>query len=64
MVDLPAQHRRQGGPATQQARLAVVAAVAAPEIRRTLVPYLDVRATVPRPKTIDSSPPPNRPRAP
>ena len=50
MVELPAQQRRQGGPATRQARLA---AVAAPEIRRTLGAYLDVRATVLRPKTID-----------
>jgi integrase len=50
MVDLPAQHRRQGGPATRQARLA---AVAAPGIRRTLLAYLDVRATVLRPKTIE-----------
>jgi integrase len=50
MVDLPAQHRRQGGPATRQARLAVVAAA---EIRRTLLAYLDVRATVLRPNTIE-----------
>jgi integrase len=50
MVDLPAQHRRQGGPATRQARLAVIAA---PEIRRTLLAYLEVRATVLRPKTIE-----------
>jgi integrase len=50
MVDLPAQHRREGGPATRQARLGVVAA---PEIRRTLLAYLEVRATVVRPKTID-----------
>lgn len=50
IVDLPAQHRREGGPATRQARLA---AVAAPELRRTLVAYLDVRASVLRPKTID-----------
>ncbi len=50
IVDLPAEHRRQGGPATRQARLA---AVAAPGIRRTLLAYLDVRATVLRPKTID-----------
>ena len=50
MVDLPAQHRREGGPATRQARLA---AVASPEIRRTLLAYLEVRATVLRPKTIE-----------
>lgn len=50
MVELPAQPRREGGPATRQARLA---AVAAPEIRRTLGAYLDVRAAVLRPKTID-----------
>ncbi|MEA2825718.1 MAG: hypothetical protein QOG43_157 [Actinomycetota bacterium] len=50
LVDLPAQHRREGGPATRQGRLA---AVAAPEIRRTLLAYLDVRATVLRPKTIE-----------
>jgi integrase len=50
MVDLPAQHRREGGPATRQARLA---AVASPEIRRTLLAYLEVRAVVLRPKTID-----------
>ncbi len=49
-VELPAQHRREGGPATRQGRLA---AVAAPEIRRTLLAYLDVRATVLRPKTIE-----------
>jgi integrase len=50
MVDLPAQHRREGGPATRQARLG---AVRAPEIRRTLLAYLDARATVLRPKTIE-----------
>lgn len=50
VVDLPAQHRREGGPATRQARLATVAA---PEIRRTLLAYLDVRAAVLRPKTIE-----------
>lgn len=50
MVELPAQRRRQGGPATRQARLA---AVGASELRRTLLAYLDVRATVLRPKTID-----------
>lgn len=50
MVTLPAQHRREGGPATRQARVAVVRA---PEFRRTLTAYLDARATVLRPKTID-----------
>lgn len=50
MVDLPAQRRREGGPATRQARLA---AVGASDIRRTLLAYLDVRATVLRPKTIE-----------
>ncbi len=50
MVDLPAQHLREGGPATRQARLG---AVRAPEIRRTLLAYLEVRATVLRPKTIE-----------
>ena len=50
MIDLPALHRREGGPATREGRLA---AVAAPEVRKTLVAYLDVRATVLRPKTIE-----------
>jgi integrase len=50
VVDLPAERRREGGPATRQARLA---AVGAPEMRRTLLAYLDVRATVLRPKTIE-----------
>ena len=50
MVTLPAHHRREGGPATRQARLA---AVRAPEFRRTLIAYLDARATVLRPSTID-----------
>jgi integrase len=50
MVELPAQHRREGGPATRQARLA---AVRTPEFRRTLLAYLDVRSTVLRPKTIE-----------
>ena len=50
MIDLPAHHRREGGPATRQARLAPIPA---PEIRRTLLAYLEVRATVLRPKTID-----------
>ncbi len=47
---LPAQHRREGGPATREARVSVVRA---PEFRRTLTAYLDARATVLRPKTID-----------
>ena len=50
MITLPAQHRREGGPATREARMA---AVRAPEFRRTLTAYLDARATVLRPKTID-----------
>lgn len=50
IVDTPAVHRRGGGRATRQARLA---AVAAPEIRATLSAYLDARAAVLRPKTID-----------
>jgi integrase len=50
MVTLPAQHRREGGPATREARVSVVRA---PEFRRTLTAYLDARATVLRPKTID-----------
>ena len=50
MVTLPAQHRREGGPATREARLAVVREG---EFRRTLTAYLDARATVLRPKTMD-----------
>jgi integrase len=50
MVDLPAQHRREGGPATRQARLAAVASL---EVRRTLLAYLEVRAAVLRPATIE-----------
>lgn len=50
MVERPAEHRRQGGPASRQARLA---AVSAAEVRRTLGAYLDVRASVLRPKTIE-----------
>jgi integrase len=50
MVERPAEHRREGGPATCQARLG---SVAAPAIRRALLAYLDVRASVLRPKTID-----------
>lgn len=50
MVDLPAQHRREGGPATREARLAAVSAAG---LGRTIGAYLDVRAAVLRPKTID-----------
>lgn len=50
MVDLPAQHRREGGPATRESRLG---AVSSREIRRTLLAYIEIRASVLRPKTID-----------
>lgn len=50
LVDCPPAHRRQGGPLTRQGRLAIVAA---PEIRDTLLAYLDARSAVLRPKTID-----------
>jgi integrase len=50
MLDDPPPHQRQGGPATRNQRLA---AVPAPEIRRTIHAYLDMRATVLRPKTVD-----------
>ena len=50
IVDCPPAQRRQGGPATRQGRLAVVAA---PEIRATILNYLDARSAVLRPKTID-----------
>lgn len=50
MVTLPPVQRREGGPATRVARLA---AVRAPQFRRTLLAYLDARATVLRPKTIE-----------
>ena len=50
LVDCPPAHRRQGGPLTRQGRLA---AIAAPGIRDTLLAYLDARAAVLRPKTID-----------
>ena len=50
IVDLPAQRQREGGPATRHARLG---AVRAAELRRSLVAYLDVRASVLRPKSID-----------
>ena len=50
LVDCPPAQRRQGGPATRQGRLA---AVTAPEIRATILNYLDARSAVLRPKTID-----------
>ena len=50
LVDSPPAQRREGGPATRQQRLAVIAAV---EIRDTLLTYLDARSAVLRPKTID-----------
>lgn len=39
MVDLPAQHRREGGPATRESRLG---AVSSREIRRTLLAYIEI----------------------
>jgi integrase len=50
IIDAPAVRRRGDGRATRQARLMVVVA---PEIRRTLLAYIDARAAVLRPKTID-----------
>jgi len=50
IIDAPAVRRRGGGRATRQARLMVVAA---PEIRQTLLAYIDARAAVLRPKSID-----------
>lgn len=49
-IDQPPVPRRAGGPATRQARLA---AVVAPEIRRTILAYLDARSAVLRPKSIE-----------
>ena len=50
LVDCPPAHRRMGGPRTRQGRLAIIAA---PEIRDTLLAYLDARAAALRPKTIE-----------
>lgn len=50
IIDAPAVRRRGDGQATRAARLAVVGA---PEIRRTLLAYIDARAAVLRPNTID-----------
>jgi integrase len=50
MIDTPPPRRREGGPETRAGRLA---AVRAPEVRRSILAYLDTRAVVMRPKTID-----------
>ena len=50
ITDDPAVRRRGGGRATREARLAVVAA---PDIRRTLLAYIDARTAVLRPKSIE-----------
>ena len=50
VLDAPAVHRRGGGPKAREARLA---GVAAPEIRRTLLAYIDARSAVLRPKTVE-----------
>ena len=50
VIDAPAVRRRGGGRATREARLSVVAA---PEIRRTLLAYIDARTAVLRPKSIE-----------
>lgn len=50
VIDRPAMRRRGGGRATREARLA---AVAAAEIRQTMLAYIDARCTVLRPKTIE-----------
>jgi hypothetical protein len=49
MVDRPARIRRENGPVGRAARLKVVAA---PEIRRSILRYLDARAAVVRPATM------------
>lgn len=50
ILDRPPAHRREGGSATRQARMA---SVQAPEIRQTILAYLDARSAVLRPKTVD-----------
>ena len=50
LVDCPPAQRRQGGPATRQGRLA---GVASPQIRATILNYLDARSAVLRPKSIE-----------
>ncbi|MFN2555892.1 MAG: tyrosine-type recombinase/integrase [Nitriliruptorales bacterium] len=49
-IDQPPVHRREDGPASRQAGLA---AVAAPEIRRSIRAYLDARSAVLRPKSVE-----------
>ena len=51
LVDCPPVQRRQGGPLTRQARLAVDRRTRDPRTRS--LAYLDARAAVLRPKTID-----------
>lgn len=50
LVDCPPARRREGGPLTRQGRLAVIDHAG---IRDTLLAYLDARAAVLRPKSID-----------
>lgn len=49
-IDSPPPRLREGGPATRAARMVVVGA---PEIRRSILAYLETRAVVVRPKTLD-----------
>jgi site-specific recombinase XerD len=49
LAECPPARRRVGGPLTRQQRLATIAA---PEIRSTLIEYLDARSAVLRPKSI------------
>jgi integrase len=49
LADCPPARRRVGGPLTRKQRLAPIAA---PQIRETLLAYLDARSAVLRPKTI------------
>jgi integrase len=50
MIDLPAVRIRNGGPSSRPERLQTVTTV---EIRRAILAYLDARAAVLRPKTIE-----------
>ena len=49
LADCPPARRREGGPLTREQRLSTTAA---PEIRATILDYLDARSAVLRPKTI------------